>query len=155
MIWVLAGVAVVLVVVIGLVVVGRETNKLRHTARPAVFDMTEAVEFIADRLPPEVASQLTHDDVPWILWTDVDLLEDVTAPERAAGADDEPAMAPVSGVAVVDPDRAVALILGRADEEERELTDAHVVAVLDGRMEYLAAIGAIGPLVGSPLDEDA
>jgi hypothetical protein len=133
-------VAVLAVTALGLVVVGRETSRLQATARPAVFDVEEAVDFIADRLPPDVAGRLTHDDVRWILRTDVDLLEDATDDPDAEGAE------------VVDEDAAVARILERADDDERDLDDADVVAVLDARGAYLEAIGAVGPEVSGPED---
>ena len=138
MIWVLAALAVVVVVVIGFVAVGRETGMLAVRARPAVFDVTEAVDFIADRLPAEVAGRLSHDDVAWVLGTDVDRLESATA-EVADEGDDR--------LEVVDEDDAVARILARADEDGRDIVDEDVVAVLDARMAYLEAIGAIGPEV--------
>ena len=137
MIWVYVVVTVVLVVVIALVTIGRETFTLRTTARPAVFDMEEAVYFIAERLPEEVAGRLTHDDVRWVLLTDVELLEE-------AGANEDSDLSPE----VFDEDASVAAIIGRAEAEKRELDDADVVAVLDGRLGYLQAIGAIGPEVG-------
>jgi hypothetical protein len=126
----LVALAVVGVVVLGLVVVGRETFLLRSSARPAVFDLEEAVDFIADRLPEDVAGRLTHDDVRWILRADVDLLE-----QASEHQDDE----------VVDEVDAVARIIERADAEEREVEDADVAAVLAGRGAYLEAIGAVGP----------
>lgn len=141
MVWVLAAVAVVVVVVIGFVAVGRETGMLAARPRPAMFDLAEAVEFIADRLPAEVAGRLTHDDVRWVLGTDVDLLESATA-EVAVTGDDR--------LEVVDEDDAVARILARADEEGRDIVDEDIVAVLAARMAYLVAIGAIGPEVGGP-----
>ena len=125
--WLFAVLGLVVVVVIGLVVLGRETSRLAVSVRPAVFDMAEAVEFIADRLPPEAQARLTHDDVRWVLLADADLLESV------------------AGEGEVDPDEAVARILDRADGSGRELEDADVVAVLEGRTAYLVAIGAIGP----------
>lgn len=141
MVWILAGLAAVLVVVIGLLAVGRETSLLVATARPAVFDLEEALQFIADRLPEDVAGRLTHDDVRWVLRTDVDLLESATAE-----------VMPDYGPEIVDEDTAVALILARADADDRDIGDGDVVAVLAGRLEYLEAIGAIGPVVAGPDD---
>ena len=136
----LIALAVLGVVVLSLVVVGRETFRLRTSARPAVFDLEEAVDFIADRLDQRVAGRLTLDDVRWILRADVDLLERATDDPDAEGPE------------VVDEDDAVARILERADAEERDLEDADIAAVLDGRSAYLAAIGAVGPQVAEPED---
>jgi hypothetical protein len=139
--WLFLIVGLVLVVVIGLVVLGRETARLADVGRPAVFDMTEAIEFIADRLPAATQARISHDDVRWVLLADADLLEEATAEldddEGGDGDDDE--------VQVVDEDAAVARILRLADDSGRDLADEDIVAVLDGRLAYLEAIGAIGP----------
>jgi len=137
--WLLALIGLVMVIVIGLVVVGRETARLASSARPAVFDLAEAVDFIADRLPADAQARLTHDDVRWVLLADVDLLEEATAEgDDGESGDDEPDE-------IVDEDAAVARILALADESGRGLVDEDIVAVLDARSAYLEAIGAIGP----------
>lgn len=138
MAWLFGIVGLVVIVVIGLVVLGRETARLAAAARPAVFDLTEAVDFIADRLPAETQARISHDDVRWVLLADADLLEEAEAAETQDLPDDaEPQ--------VVDEDAAVARILELADGSGRELDDVDIVAVLDQRGEYLRAIGAIGP----------
>lgn len=159
MTWIFLLVGLVLVVVIGLVVLGRETARLADVARPAVFDLTEAIDYIADRLPAETQARISHDDVRWVLLADADLLEDATAelpppapapapaPDPDAGSDDEGAAEAdsVEERQVVDEDAAVARILELADASGRDLADEDIVAVLDGRLAYLEAIGAIGP----------
>lgn len=125
MLWVFGLLGLVIVVVIGLVVLGRETAQLSTEAMPAVFDMAQAVEFIADRLPQSAQARLSHDDVRWILLADADFIETAE---------------------LVDEDLAVARLLELGDESGRELEDEDVVAVLNARMAYLEAIGAIGPL---------
>lgn len=137
MLWLFAILGLVLIVLIGLVVLGRETARLASSARPAVFDMTEAVAFISDGLPFETRARISHDDVRWILLADADLLEEVTAHAEAPG-DDAPDE-------VMDEDAAVARVLARADGSGRDLEDSDVAAVLVGRTRYLEAIGAIGP----------
>lgn len=131
--WIIVVVAVVAVVVLGLVVIGRETSRLAARVHPAVFDLEEAVDFIAEGLPVDVASRLTHDDVRWVLHADAELLEGATVED------------PDRGRAVVDEHDAVARILARAEDDERPIEDVDVVAVLDGRIAYLEAIGAVGP----------
>ena len=140
MLWLFGLVGAVLVVVIGLVVLGRETARLASTARPAVFDLGEAVEFIADRLPAEVQARISHDDVRWVLLADADLIESHTL-EPTDDPDGADAL-------VVDEVDAVARILAAADASGRELDDADIVAVLTCRSDYLEAIGAVGPEVG-------
>ena len=145
MTWIFLIVGLVIVVVIGLVVLGRETARLADVGRPAVFDMTEAVDFIADRLPAETQARISHEDVRWVLLADADLIEDATAELPPEPDDDEDDADPALEPQVVDEDAAVARILELADESGRELADEDIVAVLDARLAYLEAIGAIGP----------
>lgn len=151
MIWVFAVLGLVAVVVIGLVVVGGETARLATVVRPAVFDLAEAVDFIADRLPTDSQARLSHDDVRWVLLADADLLEASTAgpAERRYPWSRKP-VAQVQPDEVVDEDQAVARIIARADDEGRDIADEDVVAVLDTRLSYLEAIGAVGPEAERP-----
>lgn len=133
---------VVLLVVLGLVLVvgiafyavGREVVLLEQRVAPSVYELEEAVPFIADRLPEEVTARISHADVRWILRVDAEELEAATAEAVAEGDDDE----------VVDPDGAVGRVLARTGDERPDLLDEDVVAVLDARLAYLQAIGAVG-----------
>lgn len=135
-------VLVVLLVVLGLVLVvgiafyavGREVVLLEQRVAPSVYELEEAVPFIADRLPEEVTARISHADVRWILRVDAEELEAATAEAVAEGDDDE----------VVDPDGAVGRVLARTGDERPDLLDEDVVAVLDARLAYLQAIGAVG-----------
>lgn len=138
MLWLFALLGLVIVVVIALVALGRETARLSGEARPAVFDVAQAVDFIADRLPVDAQARLSHDDVRWILLADADLLEEATRPLD----DDEEEVDEV-----VDEDHALARLLALADASGRDLLDEDLLAVLDVRLAYLEAIGAIGPRV--------
>jgi hypothetical protein len=134
-------VAVLAVVVIALVTVGRETFIASRTARPAVFDLEEAVSFVADGLDDEVAGHLTPDDVKWILRADADRLEAATR-----DADDL-----TLGTEVLEERSARDDVLARLSGPRRELiSDDDVTAVLAGRTRYLEAIGAIGPRASEP-----
>ncbi|HEY7938910.1 MAG TPA: hypothetical protein VID05_03700 [Acidimicrobiales bacterium] len=146
MIWIFVALTIVSVVVIALVAVGREALGGATRARPAVFDLEEAVAFISEGLPPDVASRLTYDDVRWVLRTDVDALEEATAEAEHVEL----------GMEVLDEDIAIGRILEVVDAEGRDLTDVDVASVLQGRTRYLRAIGAIGPeVLGDPDGDDA
>jgi hypothetical protein len=142
--WAFAIIGLVLIVVIGLVVLGRETARLAAVARPAVLDLNRAVEHIADHLPADVQARLSHDDVRWILLADADLLESRSV-EAPLGETDPDAL-------VIDEDDAVARLLEAADASGRDLADEDIVAVLDGRSAYLDAIGAVGPQVDDQVE---
>lgn len=143
----LFAVVVLVVVLLALVLVGRETARLASTARPAVFDVFEATDYIADRLSPAAQGRLSHDDVRWILLADVEALEEATVDltEGRYPWSKPPATGAEAEVeATVDEDDAVARVLSRADETDLDLDDVDIAEVLELRSSYLAAIGAIG-----------
>jgi hypothetical protein len=128
--------AAIAVVVIALVAVGREAFTLGAQPKQAHFDLEEAVNFVADRLPDEITAVLTFDDVRSILRWHLEYLRDRGVPVRR----DQNAGGPV----VVEDDEGIAWVLGRADEAGLEVTDEEVATVLEVELEYFKAIGAIG-----------
>lgn len=133
-------VAIAAVVAIAMYAVGREVVLLENRVQPSVFELEEAIAFIADRLPDPVTARVSLDDVRWVLVTDADVLEEATADAVALGEEDE----------VLDEDGAVGRVLERAGEERPDLADEDVVAILDARLAYLQAIGAVGPEADPP-----
>src|SRR5690349_3464383 len=59
--------AAAIVFVIAAYVIGREARRLDAKPPQPVFDMNEAVNWVADHLPFEVSAVLTYDDVKTIL----------------------------------------------------------------------------------------
>jgi hypothetical protein len=143
-----AVVAVLLVVVIGLVTVGRITGELADAAPTSIYDLDEAVQFVAERLPDDATAQLSFDDVKQLLTWHIAYLEE-RGVARRQGVNDLAA-----GPLVAGEDEAVAYVLGRAGDAGLEVTDVWVVQVLDGDAAYLEAIGAIGPELPMPPDPD-
>lgn len=141
----LAVVAAVVVVVIALVAVGREAFTLSVQPKQAHFDLEEAVEFVADRLPDEVTAVLSYDDVRSILRWHLEYLRDRGVPARRDLVD--------GGPVVVEDDEGIAWVLGRADEVGMDITDTEVAVVLETELEYFEAIGAIGGAVPEPPDD--
>lgn len=147
---------IVLLVVMGLVIfaiaavtVGTVVGQSRGQARQSVFDVEEAALWVGEQLPDEVQSQLSYTDVEELLGWYIDYLEEHGVAyerdaERAEDAD--------SGALVVDEDKALAYVIGRASETEMDVTDEEVVVVVDGTINYLTAIGAIGSAVAEPDD---
>lgn len=145
---VFAVLAAVIVVVIALVTVGRITGELVDAAPTSIYDLDEAVEFVADRLPDEVTAQLTFDDVRALLVWHIEYLEE-RGVARRQGVNELAA-----GPLVAAENDAVAYVLGRAATADMELSDVWVVQVLDADAAYLEAIGAIGPQLPMPPDPD-
>jgi len=140
--------ALVVVVIIGLVTVGRIAGELVEAAPTSIYDLDEAVEFVAERLPDEVTAQLSFDDVRSMLTWHIDYLEE-RGVARRQGMNDLAA-----GPLVAGEDEAVAYVLGRAGEAGLTIPDVWVVQVLDGDAAYLEAIGAIGAELPMPPDPD-
>jgi hypothetical protein len=153
MLWVLVGVTVVVVVVIGLLAVGRVTFSLADQTRRSLYDLDEAVQFVGDDLSFETSARITYDDVKRILRWHLDYLEERgIAFEQAAGRDQSAVATGEGGPVVADEDDALAYVLGKVAEAGMDVDDVQVVEVLDGEVRYLEAIGAIGRPVAEPED---
>jgi hypothetical protein len=125
---VLVVIAGILVFVIAAVAIGRETGRLAQQPPRPVFDVDEAVEWIADRLPYDVTAELSHDDVRQVLQWSLDQLS----------------VRPDEEVLVVD-EETLAYVQVRARDSGFEWTEAQIQAVLDVQIAYLEVIGAAGP----------
>ena len=121
--------AAAVVFVIAAVLVGRETSRLAASPPRPVFDMDEAVVWIADRLPESVTGQLSHGDVRRILQWSIDHLRVVALEDRTA-----------------EEEETFGFVVDRAAEAEESWTAIEVKAVLDAQAEYLTVIGAAGPV---------
>jgi len=134
-------VAAVAVFAIAAVVIGREAHRLDAVAPRVVYDLDQAVEFVADRVPAPTAARISHDDVRTLLslhlrhlhakglWPDIaeDQVQDIASP------------------VVLDELDETAWVIGQAEASGVELDDADVAVVIDAHLDYLDAIGAVGP----------
>lgn len=141
-------VAAVLVFAIAAGAIGREAHRLDAIAPRAVYQLDEAVDFVADRLPPESQARLTPAEVETLLVAHVRWLHDRgLQPDRAVDArqsSDEQV--------VISDDALVAYLLAAAEESDVELLDdVDAVNVVDAHLSYFEAIGAVGP--PAPLDD--
>jgi hypothetical protein len=136
-VFVVVGVAVIFV--IAAVVIGRETSLLSSQPPRPVFDLDEAVQFVADELPFEVAAELTHDDVRQILRWHLEYFR--TKGVSSNGQSHDAQVGPI----IVGGGETVDYVLDKASSQGSTYTAAQVHAVLDAQLRYLQAIGAIGP----------
>lgn len=143
-------VTAIAVVAIGLVAIGRVTNMLVVEPPTSVFDLDEAVVWVAEHLPDYVTAQLSYSDVRTLLGFHLDCLES----KGVAGENDHDLEALPSGPIVTSEDEGVAYVLGKADEAGLDCEDVHVVEVIEAELAYLTAIGAIGAEVPSPRDPE-
>lgn len=129
-------IASVLVFITAAVMIGRETRRLDAFTPEPVLDLTEAVVWIERRLPEEVRAQITYSDVRDLVdWHVSDMAGRGVA--TSVGLD--------GAVVVVGAEDSVDSLVMRMLESGRDIAPAHVKAVLDGELNYLVAIGALGP----------
>ena len=143
-IWILL--AAVAVFVIAAVSVGSVSGSLASRPRRSVYDLDEAVEFVAERLPDEVTARLSFDEVRAVLEAHCDYLADKGV-ASVATADDIG-----TELLLVPDDEPLAWIIGRLEERSVDLSDDDVATILGVEERYYRAIGAIGGEVEGPAD---
>jgi hypothetical protein len=124
---VLVVVGALVVFVIAAVVIGRETGLLAAAPPRPVFDVDEAVVWIADRLPPEVTAQRSHAEVRRILLWSVEHLSELARQERVA-----------------EEEETFGYVVDHAAEAGLGWEPLEVKWVLDLQAQYLEVIGAAG-----------
>ena len=141
-----AAAAVVTVLVIAAVVIGREARRLDAVAPRAVYDPEQAAEFVAERLPAQTQARLTPDELAAMLvlhmrWLHAQGLQ----PDRAVDKRQD-----ISDLVLVTEDQLSAYLLGEAEKSGVELLDdVDVVHVVEAHLAYFEAIGAVGPNASS------
>lgn len=139
MLLVYAFVALGIVFAIAAVVVGREARRLDAVPPSPTFDLDEAVEYVANHLPFEVAAVLSHDDVRRILDWNLAFFRSKGVSANGSG------VAITETPIVVGGGEAVEYVRDRAVQAAAEYDAEQIRAVLEAQMAYLEAIGAIGP----------
>ncbi len=120
--------------------VGSEAFRLGHETPAAIFDLDEAVDAVADELSPDAQGRLTYDEVRQLILVTLDHL-------RAKGLSALPGeeIRPSDEEVVLRDDDALAVVLGRADEQGLEVADEDAAQVIQGLLRHLDRIGALGP----------
>lgn len=128
----------VVVFVIAAAAVGGMSGRLASEPKLAVFDLDDAVDYVAERLPFEVAAHLTHDDVRQIISWHLDFMESRGVYSETDVELDGPDV-------VVDEDDALASVLGAVSDAGLEVADDEVATVLALELAYTTGIGGVGP----------
>jgi len=135
-------IAAVLVFVIAAVTIGREARRLDSVAPRATYELEQATQFVADRLPSAAQARLTYAELRKLLvfhmrWLHDRGLQPEGVVDRRQDIVDE---------VVIDEQTVAAYLLGAAEQNRIEiLEDVDVVHVVQAHLEYFNAIGAIGP----------
>lgn len=115
------------VVVVAVIAVRRATAFLDDRQPSVLFEVDEAIEFVASALPDELSARLSYEDVEALLgWHLVHL----------ATRDGE-------GEVDITDDVVVADLVRRAEADGRAIGADDVRAVLAAEVAYLVAVGAI------------
>ena len=140
--------AAVLVFAIAAGTIGREAHRLDAVAPRAVYQLDEAVDFVADRLPPESQARLTPGEVDQLLRAHLRWMhEQGLQPDKAVDARQN-----IEDQVVLSEDALVAYLLAEAERLGVDLLDdVDAVNVVDAHLAYFEAIGAVGPQ--APLDD--
>jgi hypothetical protein len=143
---VLIVIAAIAVFAIAAVVIGREARRLDTVAPRTVYLLDEAVEFVADHLPPESQARLTHDEVRELLVMHMRRLHDKGL--QPTGVVDH--VQDIDLPVVVDEMTDGGYLIGQAEQAGLSIDDVDVLNVIEAHLEYLDAIGAIGPRADDP-----
>ena len=134
--------AAIAVFAIAAITIGREARRLDALAPRAVYDLDEAVEFVAARLPKESQARLTYDELRKMLkahmrWLHAKGLQPKDVIDRPQD---------IADTVVVGEETVTAYLLGEAESLRIDvLDDVDVVHVVRCHLDYFEAIGAVGP----------
>jgi hypothetical protein len=134
-IWIFVVLTAAAVFAVAAATVGREAFRLGHQPPATIFDVDEAVNYVADDIPEDAQGRLTYDEVRELVLAELDHLSDEGV---FAYPGEEPR---VTDDVVVNEDDAVAVMIA----ENLDVLDHDVVLVVDSLHRYLTEIGAIGP----------
>lgn len=127
---------------IAAVTIGREARRLDAVAPRAVYDLDEAVEFVAARLPADSQARLTYDELRKLLkahmrWLHAKGLQPKDVVDRRQD---------IAETVVVGEETVTAYLLGEAESMRIEvLDDVDVLQVVRRHLDYFEMIGAVGP----------
>ncbi len=119
------------------VTIGRETHRLDAVSPAPALELVDAVDWIAERLPESVSARITYEDVRDLVTWHLQMLDAEGVRQESAEMDD---------LVIIEDQGTIAALVKRAAQQNRDINEDQVRAVLDGELAYLRAIGAVGPL---------
>jgi len=127
---------------IAVITIGREARRLDAVAPRVVYQIEQAVEFVAELLPLETQGHLTVAELGELLLAHLTWLHDRGL--LPLDVIDRPQ--DISEQIISDGTTVAAYLLGSASTRGVELLDdVDVIHVVDAHMAYFVAIGAVGP----------
>lgn len=127
---------------IAAVTLGREARRLDAVAPRAVYQLEQAIDFVAARLPEATQARLTVDELQALLVRHMQWLHDKgLQPKDVVDRRQD-----IDETVIVDDTTVTAMLLGEASRIGVEiLDDVDIVNVVDAHLAYFDAIGAVGP----------
>ncbi len=141
MLWLIAAIGVAAVVAIAFVSVGIAVGRLEQETAPSVYRLSDAVDYVADRLPDEVTARVSYADVSTVLGWHLDWFAAVGLATPHGQELGDPAVA-VDDMAVADTEAACDAVVARSLEAGGP-DPVDVVCILEAQLAYLAEIGAV------------
>lgn len=143
-------------VVVGFLVVGmvtaiaaffvtREATRIAKEPPPALYHFDDALEWVVEHVPDDIAATLTPDDVRRILEFQVDFF-------KRKGVSSNGSTAYPPGTVVIGGSETVEYILERCAATGEAYLPEQVYGVIETQLSYLRAIGAVGPPATTELD---
>jgi hypothetical protein len=129
-----------LVVAIAAFFVTREATRIARRPPPALYHLDDALAWVVDHLPDDVAATLTADDVRRILEYQVEFF-------KRKGVSSNGSTAYPPGTVVIGGSETVDYILERCAATGEAYLPEQVYGVIETQLSYLRAIGAVGPPV--------
>lgn len=136
--------SLLLVFAIAAVVIGRETDRLIQQAPRPVFDVEEALAWVAERLAFDVTAVLSYAELQYVIESYIDEISSrrTTLSVDSPPVDDEERSEGMD--LIISDDEAVSAVMARLEHADLEVSEEHVRAVLNLQVMYLQAIGAAG-----------
>ena len=133
------------VIAIAAVFVTREATRIAKQPPPALYHLDDALAWVVDHLPDDVAATLTVDDVRRILEFQVEYF-------KRKGVSANGSVAYPAAPVVIGGSETVDYVLERCAATGESYLPEQVYGVIDTQLSYLRAIGAIGPAAETDLD---
>jgi hypothetical protein len=142
MVWLFMVLSAVCDFLIAALTIGREARRLDSLSPRAVYQIEQATEFVAERLPGSTQSRLTMEELAQLLVMHMNWLHSKgLLPERVIDRKQD-----IDDEVIISEETLVGYLLGEADRAGVEiLDDVDIVTVTDVHLQYFEAIGAVGP----------
>jgi len=127
---------------VAIAAVSRVSAELEGTMAPALLEVDDAVEVVAEALPFEVSAVVSHDDVHRVIMWVLEFFEELGMSSdygEELGGDWV-----LTDRAVADEIGVVDHVVARGIATESDVDSVHITVIADEFISYLRDIGAVG-----------